>query len=64
MTSEEIRLRKMMLDHGVEQQEIANRLDVSESVVTYHLRSLTKSRVEQYENLIRDLSKSPQKVAS
>ena len=64
MTSEEIRLRKMMLDHEVEQMAIAKHLDVAESAVTYYLRSLTPSRVKQLEDIILELSKTPQKAAS
>lgn len=64
MSSEEVRLRKMMVQHQVTGRMIANKLDIHEPQVTYTLRSLTPEKVDQLEDVILELSNKPQKVAS
>jgi predicted DNA-binding protein YlxM (UPF0122 family) len=64
MTKQEHNLRVMMQRHRVSQSEIADHEDISISAVGMRLKSLTPSMVTHFENLILDLSKSRQKVAS
>lgn len=66
MSAEEIRIRKMITHHQVRHDEIADEMDIPVSSLTYHLKSLTPSKVETIEGIILDLSnqRTPQKVAS
>lgn len=66
MTDQEKRLRKMLIDHRVSLQEIADREDISVSAVSLRLKSLTPEMVDRLEGIILELSKerSPQKAAS
>lgn len=66
MTKEEVQMRKLLAEHNVTQQEIAQEMNVNEAAVTYHLRSLTPTKVEELKAMILKISErnTPQKVAS
>ncbi len=57
MTAQEKRLRQMMIDHQVNQVEIAEHEGVDQSAINYRLKSLTPSSVAHFEKLIINLSK-------